>query len=1467
MLNVLEHHRPVPEFPGLDTELLRRPESASKYDLTLTLSATAPTGPAAPHHGAGAPGGSYRGTLTFRRDLFDPATVQRWVDWYLSMLSALLADPDRPVSQLPLQPVTGPLLAGPPLAGELLAGELLAGELLAGELLAGELLAGEPLQPPYRLIEQCVDRNPDAPAVRGPDRQLSYRDLDQRANRVAHALLAAGVGRQQPVGVLLEPGSDLLVALLGIHKAGGCYLPFDVSYPPARIDSLCTAAGAPVVLTVAEFADRTGGRAMALDDPATLAGQPAHRPELPVESADLAHIVFTSGSTGVPKGVAVEHRSVARYLAAAMDRLGPQVAGGAYAIVSTPAADLSLTAVFAPLTTGGLTHVVARDVAADPVALAAYFARHRIDVLKCVPSHLELLGSHGDLAGVLPRQLLILTGEALSWDLVARVRAARPGLRIQNHYGHTETTLSSLMCDVDDVPAQRRAGNVPLGRPLPGVRGYLVDPAGNPVPPGVPGELWLAGPGLARGYVGDDALTAERFVPDPIDGTTRCYRSGDRLRVRADGTIEYLGRADDQVKIRGHRVELGEVVAALRAVPEVAEAVALPAGEGHRRTLAAWVVPRSGATADPDILRAALRQRLPEHQVPASIVVLDRLPLNPNGKVDRAALPAPQAAAAARHVPPGTPTEHRIAAAWQELLAVPRVGLDDDFFAFGGDSFLAVRAVRAIDPGLRVIDLFTHPTVRQLAGFLDARGAGSTGGQPGLLHRLAGPAGPASLTVVCVPYGGGSAAAFRPLAAELARADAQTAVLAVELPGHDPARPGERLLPIPELVDRLAAELAELPAERTGPVVTYGHCVGTAVAIALARRLEADGREVAGVVLAGGFPSARLPGRVPAFFNRVFGTDRWASNRTARDALRAMGGLLDDMDEASTTTMLDGMQHDSRQARAWFTQELAEPLPRLRAPVLCLVGDKDQVTEFYQERYQEWGAFAERVELAALPRAGHYFLKYQAGEVGELVRQAVGRWRAGDLPAVVDLAEVPVTGAQARAALRSFYLLATGQLVALVGWALSNFALGFWAFQESGRVSDYALVVMLALVPTALLSPLGGAVADRFDRRKVMVASYLVSALVMVALFGLLATGSLSLGSVIVVVGVTSALTAFHQPAFLAAIAQLVPKPYLAQANAVAQLGFSVSQLVAPVAGGALIVLLGLVPVVALNVLAFGVGILTLLAVRLPNRMFRRVEEPFRRAVVGGWRFVIRRRPLLVMLGFFMVVNFFTAIMWVSVAPMVLPTAGPGALGLVTSIGWIGAVLGAVVVVPWGGTRRRTIGMLAFTVVSGLGMVMMGIVPVLAVTAIGFAVRLASMTLINVHWLALIQVKVGHELQGRVLSTNLMVVLAMQPVGFLLAGPLVDNVFGPLVSEGGALAGTVGQVVGVGPGRGMALLLVCAGLLLTAWGVLGFCYRPLRLLEDELPDAVPGAEIADDLDLVQAEADQQLTTPAGSRRT
>jgi amino acid adenylation domain-containing protein len=1392
-------------FPGLTVERSDAPAETAKMDLSLTLVDCR---------------SEFRGEVVYRSELFDQQTATRLAGWYLNLLEGLLADlsegRDRPVGAIPLDTPAGPLLLGP--------------------------VRDWPVdRPVHTFIETQVDRRPDAAAVVAPDGVLTYAELDRQANRLAHRLRDVGVGVDTPVGVLLEPTTPLAWTLLGILKAGGAYLPLDTTCPASRITELLNTAGARTLVTVAEFADRAGDRTtLVLDDPATLAGQPSTRPDNTAGPDSLIHVILTSGSTGQPKAVAVSHRSVVNYLHGALDRIGADVAGGSFAMVSTPAADFGLTCVFGALTTGGTLHLVSREVATDPDAFAQYLCQHQVDVVKCVPSHMELLATHRDISQVLPRRLLILAGETCPWALVERVRAARPDLRVQNHYGHTESTMISLVCDTDDVPPERRRGVVPLGTPLANVTGYVVDRAGRPLPAGVPGELILTSPGIARGYLGQPELTSERFVPDPVTQTRRCYRSGDRIRVQPDGTAEFLGRLDDQLKIRGYRVEPGEVVTALRSLPGIEDAVVLAVGEGRGRKLAAWLV---GNQLDVGAVRAQLRERLPEYMIPASFVVLDRLPLNSNGKIDRAALPAPAQERPPERTAPRTPGERQVAAAWTEVLGVDDIAVDDDFFTLGGDSFSAIRAIRAVDagrpgdPALRVIDLFTHSTVRRLAALLDRRDPRPSG----LLHHLSRPhpSGPSVATLVCLPYGGGSAGVFQPLAGALAQRGID--LLAVESPGHDPADPDEALIPMADLVDRLAAEVT---ATISGPVALYGHCVGSAVATALARRLEADGRSVLGVVTAGSFPTARLPGRLSAWVSRVFG-DRWVSDRLYRDTLRATGGLLDNLDDTATTVMLRAMRHDVREAEEWFGKGLAGPAGRrLHAPMLCLVGERDRVTELHQERYREWGAFAERVDLVTIPRAGHYFLRHQATELADLLAGRLTTWLAEgadaervepaagrSLPDVLD----------ARRGLRSFYTVAGGQFVSLIGSALSTFALGLWAYQRSGRIFDLALIIMLAQLPAVLATPAGGALADRVDRRRIMLCCDAVSGLTMAALVALVATGRLALPNVCVIVAVSGLVTAFQQPAYLAAIAQLVPKPYLPQANALANLGASVGAVVAPLAGGALMTLLGLPAVVIIDVATFALGVVTLMAVRFPDRLFRRQEESFRAALGGGWRFIKRRRPLIVMVCFTAVANYFNAVLWVGTAPLVLSVGSPTALGLVTAAGGAGAALGGTAVMIWGGTRRRAVGMVAFVIVSGLGTILMGVWPSVGLIALGLAIRWGSMAIGNAHWLSLIQVKVGPELQGRVLAANLLLVTIMEPLGFLTTAPLAHG---------------LGHLLGVGPARGLATLIVAAGVLLTIWGLVGLCYRPLRRMEDVLPDAVPEAEIDGDLDRLQAQIDE-----------
>ncbi len=1377
LLNVYERAEP-PRFPGLRAEVeevdLGHQGGGTKFDLTLTV---VDSGPGTP----------LDARLDFRSALFNVDTATGIARWYGNLLRGMLADPDAPVDALVLDErtstVTGPARTYP---------------------------CDEPL---HHLIARSIARCPQSTAVVAADGELTYAELDRRAAALADRLSAAGVTRGTIVAVLAARDTHLPVALLAILRAGGAYLPIDPDSPPARIEEILRVGGVRHVLRGPDFDYDTATATTQVD----------------VEPTDLAYVIFTSGSTGQPKGVGVEHRSIVHYLHAVLERLDTPQAGS-FALVSTPAADLGLTCLLGALVTGASLHLVDRETAVEPGPFGEYLRRHQIDVVKMVPSHLQMLARHGDLAEVLPRRLLILAGEACPWPLIERIRELRPDLTVQSHYGPTETTVAVAGCDPAAEPPEHRVGWLPIGRPFANAVLHVVDPAGRPVPVGAPGELVIGGPGVARGYIGRPDLTAERFGPDPVTGTGRCYRTGDRVRLRADGVLTFLGRVDDQVKVRGYRIELGEVAAACQTIPGVAQAVVLPVGDGLDRALAAWVVPADGAELDGPAIRRALRERLPEPMVPAGIAVLDRLPLGANGKVDRAALPDPVRSSTmdSSTVEPETDTERRVAAAWRAVLGAGSIGRDDDFFALGGDSVGAVRLARVLGGDLRAVDVLTHPTVRELAEFLDRRDAGGT---QDLLHPLWTPVGRPRATVICVPYGGGSAAAYQPLAAALPD---DVAVLAIELPGHDPARPDEPFLPLAECVERCAAEVRTRVA---GPVLVYGHCVGTAAAVALAHRLEQDGREVAAVVLGAGFPAARLPGRLFTALGRILPTDRWQSDRALRELLRAMGGLPDGLDEAGAAAMTRALRHDAREAEAWFSRLLQDGLtPRLRAPILSVVGERDRATEFAPERCREWTVVADRVSLVSIPGAGHYFLKHQA----DLLAVAIAGQLSGQVEERPAAARVAPTTVPARRPLRKFGLVAGGQFMSMVGTQVSAFGLGVWTYQRTGRISDYAIITMLALVPAVLASPIGGALADRYDRRRVMLACDVLAGAAMAVLAALYWTDALRVWHVAVVVGFTSLIVAAQRPAYLAAVAQLVPKPYLPQANALAQLGTGVGALLAPFLGGGLIAVVGLEAVLVIDLVSFGIGVMTLLPIRIPPMAFRRREERIRSALAGGWRFIASRPAMRVMAGYFVPVNFLAAVTLALVAPLVLTYGSAASLGAVTAAGGLGAAAGGLLMVVWGGTQRRAIGMVAALLPAALGTLCLGLATTPVVAGAGLFVWWAATSVLNAHWLSILQLKAGTELLGRVLAVNQMLATAMMPLGFLAAPAAVAHI-------------PAGHV------------LVGSGLLLALWAVLGLCYRPLRRLEDDLPDAVPGAVIPVALDDIQAEADSRIGAARGSR--
>ena len=657
----------------------------SKFDITLTA--------------AEQPGG-IRLTLEYSTDIFEEATARRLLTHYRTLLEAAVADPTRPIDQLPLM--------GPAERRRM----LVDWNRTAADLDTGRCL--------HDVFAAQAAATPQAVALEHEGEAMTYAELDAASAAWARRLAARGVRRGSLVGVCFERTPEMVVAVLAVLRAGAAYVPMDPSFPSARLRFLAQDASCPVVLTRSDCApDLPGIPVLALDAP------PPEAEAEPERAApdDLAYVIYTSGSTGSPKGVLVEHRQVMNYALGVAQRVGAGP-GAAYAMVQPLTVDSSVTVLWGSLLSGGRLHLVSRQRAADAAALAALFERHRIDYLKIAPSHLAALQKAlpGRPQAVLPRCWLVIGGEGSHWDWVKQLPALAPGLRVFNHYGPTEATVGVLTYDVNGRQAERH-GVSPLGRPLPNVTAYVLDQRLEPVPVGVPGELWLGGESVARGYLNRPELTAERFIPDPFVPGGRLYRTGDLARWSASGELHFLGRLDHQVKIRGFRIELGEIQALLGRHPAVADAVVLARGEDDEKRLLAWFTTRAGETVDLGDLRGRLREQLPHYMVPAALVPLEWMPLTSHGKVDLQALPDPTPAPAEDdYVAPSSAVEATLAAIWSAVLGVTRVGVRSNFFDLGGHSLLATQVVSrvrdrlGIDVPLRA--MFEHPTVAGLAASL-----------------------------------------------------------------------------------------------------------------------------------------------------------------------------------------------------------------------------------------------------------------------------------------------------------------------------------------------------------------------------------------------------------------------------------------------------------------------------------------------------------------------------------------------------------------------------------------------------------------------------------------------------------------------------------------------------------------------------------------------------------------------------
>ena len=646
------------------------PAPTAKFDLTLTMERDEQGLIAA---------------ISYKTALFDAATIIRMLGHLQVLFEGVVHNPESRVSELPL---------------------LTKAEWQQTvEQENNEVLDVSLDQCIHELIAQQAARSPEATAVVYEGAQLTYDQLNKRANQLGHYLQALGIGPEVRVGICLEPSLETMVGLLGILKAGGAYVGLDPSLPKQRLAFMLEDAGVPVLLSQRRLVPglpQSSAKVVCLDsDWSAIAQQSEENPISGVTAINLSNVIYTSGSTGMPKAVGGAHEQLLHYLHAILDRLN-LTAGSSFAMHQNLAVDAPVTFMYGALLKGGALHLISPDRASDPQRFGEYFQQNQIDYFKTAPSHMAVLQTAAHPPDVMPRRLLLLGGEASRNELIEDLRLLAPDCTIVNHYGPTETTVGVLTYEVPKEGITHRCSSLPLGQPLANTTAYLLDRDLNPVPIGVPGELHIGGSNVARGYINRPELTAEKFIPDPFGKKrgARLYRTGDVARYLADGAIEFLGRQDQQVKIRGFRIELEEVEAVLAEHPAVRSGVVLVSENGEQdKHLVAYILAQHGVALTTKELRRHLQEKLPDYMVPKHFMLIDELPRTPQGKVDRRALLVSAASpleAASDHIGPGSGEEELLLTLCRELLGREQLTVADNFFAAGGHSLLATQLTARI---------------------------------------------------------------------------------------------------------------------------------------------------------------------------------------------------------------------------------------------------------------------------------------------------------------------------------------------------------------------------------------------------------------------------------------------------------------------------------------------------------------------------------------------------------------------------------------------------------------------------------------------------------------------------------------------------------------------------------------------------------------------------------------------------
>ena len=757
-----------------------------------------------------------RVSFEYNREVFDESRIGRMLGHLQVLLEGVVADPELRLSEF-----------------QILRAEEREQILVEWNHTRTEYLRGKTI---HQLFELQASDTPDARAIVFEGVQLTYRELNERANQLAHYLQKLGVGPEVMVGICVERSLEMVVGLLGILKAGGAYVPLDLAYPPERVSFILQDALAPVLLTQERLLENLpahGAQTVCLDrDWKTISEESRENPKGEVGSNNLAYIIYTSGSTGRPKGVAIEHHSTVALVEWARAVFSEEELKGVLASTSI-CFDLSIFELFVTLSRGG-----AIIMAQDALQLMELDAANEVTLINTVPSAVAELVRVGGIPATV--RTVNLAGEPLAQSLVEQIYEQESIQRVFDLYGPSEDTTYSTYA------LRRQNGRATIGRPIANTQVYILDKEMQPVPIGMAGELHLGGEGLARGYLNRPELTREKFIANSFsdDPTARLYKTGDLARYLADGNIEFLGRIDHQVKVRGYRIELGEIETALEGYPGIEKSVVMAREDqpGNKR-LVAYLVPRGQETFAISEVRSYLMQHLPEYMVPAFFVVLEKLPLTPNGKIDRRALPIPDATRPALEGPSVAPrdsTEFQLVSIWEKLLKVQPIGVKDNFFELGGDSLLAVRLFAQIKEifgeSLHLATLFRAPTIEQLARIIDQEGGSE--GWPSLVAIQPGGSKP---PLYCAHACGGNVLIYRTMARYLNRLIPDQPIYGLQAQGLD-----GKGTPLGRIEDMAAHYIKEVRAHQPeGPYYLFGDTWGGLIVFEMAQQLHRQGQRVA----------------------------------------------------------------------------------------------------------------------------------------------------------------------------------------------------------------------------------------------------------------------------------------------------------------------------------------------------------------------------------------------------------------------------------------------------------------------------------------------------------------------------------------------------------------------------------------------------------------------------------------------